>query len=851
MNPHVWLTVVSLFFFAAYPAYASVHAPTPAETAIREALPRLSGGDRHSCYVPNDGVVRCWGSNDKGQLGDGTTTSRLVPDFAKTLFPFGFRLTLVVATTAGNDHNCALRAFGTVLCWGSNEVGQLGDGTLTQRTRAVQVSGISNAVRISAGAFHTCALLADGTMRCWGSNNKGQLGDGTTSNRVTPVQVTGLTNVTDIAAGGEHTCAVRANLSAQRCWGSNSNGQLGDGTNIDSLTPVENLGSTAAIVAGPAHTCALRLNGAVFCWGSNNRGQIGDGTTVDRLTPTFVPGLTNATALTAGGSHTCALFGDGTGACWGANSDGQIGDGSTTDRLQPAGLSSLAKAVTIHAGINHTCAVVASGEAFCWGDNASGQLGNGTLSDSILPNPVTGISGSVNAKQVIGGFFHACAVRSNGTASCWGRNSGGELGDGSTTDRPTPVPVSGITNALAIAGGSPGHTCAILGDGTGRCWGLNNTGQLGDNTNTQRLTAVPVSGLSNAVSISATGPTSCALLADGTARCWGNNSNGQIGDGTTTSKRVPTAVSLGSLAAAIATGGSHTCALIDGGSVQCWGNNSSGQLGDGTTNQHLTPVAVTGLTNAVAIAVGTSHTCALLVDGSARCWGSNTNGRLGDGTTTNRLTPVAVTGLSNAIGITAGPDHTCALISDGTAQCWGFNGDGRLGAGLLTTPNRLTPTPVADLTTAVAINAYSTNTCALRVDGAVFCWGDNTFGQIGDGTTSDSSTPVAVPSFTLNISPTVRLQANPREAIVDIIAVCEEGDRLQVRVDLIQGSVSGQGSGQAVCGGALASFPVRVRAGGNGLFGVGAARAEADAKIHDQGAPVRQEWIREVQIVTE
>jgi len=351
--------------------------------------------------------------------------------------------------------------------------------------------------------------------------------------------------------------------------------------------------------------------------------------------------------------------------------------------------------------------------------------------------------GPIGGRNSMGGI-HTCVLLSDGTAKCWGWNYFGQLGDGTTTDRYTPVNVSGLTNAVAIAAGY-GHTCALLSDGTAKCWGGNFYGQLGDGTTTDRYTPVNVSGLTNAVAIVTGYGHTCALLSDGTAKCWGRNGYGQLGDGTTANRYTPVNVSGLTNAVAIAAGFYHTCALLSDGTAKCWGWNYYGQLGDGTTTDRYTPVNVSGLTNAVAIAAGHYHTCALLSDGTAKCWGWNYYGQLGDGTTTDRYTPVNVSGLTNAVAIAAGYGHTCALLSDGTAKCWGRNDYGQLGDG--TTTDRYTPVNVSGLTNAVAIAVGDYHTCALLSDGTAKCWGRNDHGRLGDGTTENRYTPVSVLNY--------------------------------------------------------------------------------------------------------
>ena len=369
---------------------------------------------------------------------------------------------------------------------------------------------------------------------------------------------------------------------------------------------------------------------------------------------------------------------------------------------------------------------------------------------------------SLDASSVSAGGEYTCIGRPDGTARCTGRNQFGQLGDGDMTNVSAPVPVSGLTNVARVIAGDE-FSCALLTDGTAKCWGLGEKGQRGDGTTDQMaLAPVSVAGLTNAVAFGAGYDHACALIGDGTMRCWGGNSSGQLGHATPSGmSTVPVAVDNVIDATSIAVGAFHTCAVGADRTVRCWGRNINGQLGDGTLMDSPTPVTVVGLTNVSAVAAGGSHTCALRVDGSVGCWGSNDFGQLGDGTGASSRTIVVVPGLSNAIAVSAGWAHTCALLQDQTVRCWGWNVSGQVGNG--TTANALTPVAVVGLAGASAVTAgWWQHSCARLTDGNVRCWGQNQWGQLGNGTTASSATPVSMPTTDITWA-----SSNPSVATID------------------------------------------------------------------------------------
>jgi alpha-tubulin suppressor-like RCC1 family protein len=353
-------------------------------------------------------------------------------------------------------------------------------------------------------------------------------------------------------------------------------------------------------------------------------------------------------------------------------------------------------------------------------------------------------SGADTPKAVSAGGEYTCVAFPDGTVHCAGRNQFGQLADG-TLDNSSVLVVSDLTAVTGVAAGDE-FGCALLGDGTARCWGLGESGQRGDGTLTQMATVpVAVSGLNSAVAITAGYNHACALLADGTMRCWGSNVYGQLGDPSTppAGSSLPVVASAITSAVAITAGAYHTCALLVDGTLRCWGQNDLGQLGDGTSSSSSTPVTVRGITGATDVRGGGQHTCALLVDGTVQCWGNNYQGQLGDGTATPSFTPVRVVGITGAIAVAAGWQHTCAVLRDGTVQCWGEDVFGQLGDG--TMRNSSTPVPAAGIAGAVGVTSgWWHHSCALLADGTVRCWGVNDWGQLGNGTTASSSTPVTM-----------------------------------------------------------------------------------------------------------
>jgi len=402
--------------------------------------------------APICGDFTCTFASSLG-LADGeykfAVKARNVNGFSPTSNWVGFNLATQGAISVGNRHACALTSAGAARCWGDNLYGQLGSGNTPSYSNVpVAVSSLTSGVtEISTGAYHTCSRLSGGAAKCWGMNNFGQVGNSTNTNSNVPVDVSGLTSgVNGLKTENRHTCAVTSS-GGVKCWGYNNAGQLGDGSTINRNAPVDVSGLSGAVKAattGFQYSCALTSTGAVKCWGNNDQGQLGDGTNNASTTPVDVSGLSSGViAVQAGYNTTCAITSAGGVKCWGSNLYGQLGNGtsggSSNVPLDVSGLTSAVRSVDL--GNTHTCAVTSSGGVKCWGKNMRGQLGNGTDVNSNVPVDVSGLTSGVAA--VNANNYSTCAVLSAGGVKCWGENEYGQLGNGSFANSNVPVDVVG------------------------------------------------------------------------------------------------------------------------------------------------------------------------------------------------------------------------------------------------------------------------------------------------------------------------------------------------------------------------------------------------------------------------
>ena len=751
---------------------------TPVTTlAGRTDWKQVSLGYRHTAAIKTDGTLWGWGRNSNVQLGRGPDVhNRLTPvttfaggtNWADTATGEADELYTLCCQREGS---AAIKTDGTLWTWGRNQYGEMGDNTATQRNTPVTTfAGGTNWKQVSGGESHMSVIKTDGTLWTWGRNTNGQLGDNTSGfglNRSTPVTTfAGGTNWKQVSNGQYHTAAIKTDGTLWT-WGFSSNLRLGRVLDpFHRFTPVTtfaggtNWADTATgeadelytLSGGNNFTAAIKTDGTLWTWGFNTNGQLGDNTTTQRNTPvTTFAGGTNWKQIDYGSLCAAAIKTDGTLWTWGSNSFRQLGDNTTTNRSTP--VTTFAGGTDwkqVSAGNQHTAALKTDGTLWAWGRNYNGQLGDNTQSTKLIP--VTTFAGGTNWKQVSVGSQHTAAIKTDGTLWTWGVNTNGQLGDNTTTQIITPVTTfAGGTNWKQVS--CSYHTAAIKTDGTLWTWGRNSYAQLGDNTTVNRSTPVTTfAGGTNWKQVSAGGNNfTAAIKTDGTLWTWGNNSNGRLGINDTINRTTPvTTFAGGTNWKQVSCNGYNTVAINDDGvnkRLYVWGSNNNQALGINWVDETPAPVKIDGGTNWKQVANGpfaSGAMAAIKTDGTLWTWGTNSYGKVGTNDTINRTTPVTTfAGGTNWKQVACGQYHVAAIKTDGTLWTWGFNSYGRLGDN--TTTTRSTPvTTFAGGTNWKQVSCGESYTAAIKTDGTLWTWGRNHGGQLGDNTitTTNRSTPV-------------------------------------------------------------------------------------------------------------
>jgi alpha-tubulin suppressor-like RCC1 family protein len=503
---------------------------TPVPVSGLTGAKAIAAGANFSLALMADGTVKSWGGNGEGQLGNPAATDPSPTPVSVSI------LTGIKTIAAAWTHSVALMSDGNVYTWGSNWKGEQGDGTIVSRSTPHLVPSLPPAMAIGIGAQSVLVLTQDDKVYWWGSGYYQP-----SSIFTTPVQVQGMTPSlgASVSAGAGHSAAVSTDNKIWT-WGDNYVGQLGYATTVDiaTATQVPSLPTlNAAVAAGALHTLALRSDNTVRVWGYGPDGQLGDGLGINSATPVTVTDLTGITTIAAGYYHSLARKSDGTVWAWGRNSNGQLGNNGTSNQWVAVQVTGLAGASAVAGGESHSLALKSDGSVvWAWGYNGNGQLGDGTNTERHSNVAVTGLTGTVTA--IACGAQHSLALKSDGTVWAWGGGWLGQLGNGTTMNVNVPVQVTGLAGITAIAAGNS-HNLALDSNKDVWAWGTNQFGQLGNGSLLSSNVPVKVSGLTGITAIGAGAAFSLAVKSDGTVWAWGSGESGQLGNGTIAFKFAP------------------------------------------------------------------------------------------------------------------------------------------------------------------------------------------------------------------------------------------------------------------------------------------------------------------------
>ena len=756
-------------------------------------------GTYHTVAIKTDGTLWCWGLNSSGQLGINNTTNISSP--VQTI---AYGTTWMMAA-GGFDCSGAIKSDGTLWTWGSNNVGQLGDNTIINKSSPIQTITFGtnwsyiaqNTNRgLTTYGVQTGAVKSDGTLWTWGAGDYSALGDNTTISRSSPVQTaTYSTDWSSITWGADSGLGIKKNGEVW-VWGQGAypfgisggrsspvqitsggsyltvaQGTVGAGIKTNgtlytwgtSPTPFNSFLTRtdwSSINLANLHSTAIRKDGTLWTWGLGSSGQLGDFSTATRSLPVQeISSNYNWYLVDAGGTHTAAVQTNGSLWCWGLGTSGQVGDATIVSKSSPvqAVVQTTTWTSSISAGGQATgAAIKTDGTLWLWGSNSYGRLGDNTFTFISKSSPVQTVTFATNWSKVSLGANHAAAVKTDGTLWTWGRNSYGQLGDNTITNRSSPVQtVDGGTTWNAVICGQ-NHTLATKTDGTLWLWGANSYGQLGVNDISSRsspIQTITYGTTWSSISAASLGNHSAATKSDGTLWIWGRNSNGQLGDNTIVSKSSPIQVltPTKTWSTAISGGTAFSAAIKKDSTLWVWGLGTSGQLADNTILSKSSPIqTVTFGTNWSSVSCGATHAAAIKTDGTLWTWGTNTNGQLGDNTITHRSSPVQTVSFgTNWASVACGSLYTAATKTDGTLWTWGRNDIGQLGTNDIT--HRSSPAQtVAGGTNWNIVSTGSSFIGAIKKDGTLWTWGNNSVGMLGDGTNISKSSPVQTAAFGSN-----------------------------------------------------------------------------------------------------
>jgi len=715
-----------------------------------------------TCVINQLHKLFCSGSNSFGLLGVGDLNFRKSFTAVDSTTDYA-----AIGTGAAGNYsysNCAITLTGVLKCWGYNTYGGVGDGTTTHRLLPVVIdSGVSYA-KVSNGYHGACGITTTGVLKCWGYNNYYQVGDSTNINQLTPVVVDAGITYSQVTRGIDSTCAITTG-NVLKCWGRNTFGNIGDNTTTNVTVPTVIDGGTAyaTLTNSLAYTtCAITTLGTLKCWGLGLSGQIGNGASTNQLQPVIVNGGTTYSTVSAGQNTTCGITTAGVLKCWGGDRNYNFGLSVNSNFVTPQVIHSGELFTQVIVNDARMCALNSVNVMKCSGQRQMGLMADGLLSQYHSFTSVPGLD--MFSILSLNGPYISAGLKSDGTLYTWGFGRSGMdyFGDNSTQDIAlTPlqvlIPVGGSVFTKISKGYR--HTCAIRSDQKLYCWGVNTYGNLGDNTTTSKPLPVAIDAVNNYIQVSAGNFFTCGITTGNVLKCWGQNQFGQLGDNSIIQKIVPTIINTGVSYKALAQTSNYTmCAITTADALKCWGYNNFGQVGVGGTTNTLIPTLVdTGVSYSNVVA-SIGHTCGMTTTGILKCWGENTSSQLGDGTTTDRQLPAIFdmgTNFSD-VGLN-GQGLTCGLTITGGLRCAGLRSAGM--AATVTEDGFGQSAGVTSVDIGVTYSSLHSGysvVCGRTTLGATKCAGDNIYGsflnttsalfltglQFGTGAAANTLTPV-------------------------------------------------------------------------------------------------------------
>ena len=640
-----------------------------------------------TCAINQLGKLYCTGGNSFGSLGVGDLDYRT----SFTAVDSANNYSLLGTGSAGSSSfsNCGITTGGVLKCWGYNGYGGVGDGTTTNRPTPVIIDGGVSYSKVSNGYHGACGITVAGVLKCWGYNNYKQVGDGTTTNQLSPIVIDGGTNYSQVSRGIYSTCAITT-AGVLKCWGYNAYGTVGDNTTTDVISPqVIDSGTTyASLTNSLSYTmCATTTGNVLKCWGLGTNGQIGNGAASTRLIPTIVDSGVQYSSVANSTLTTCGITTGGVLKCWGGDRAYNIGLSVNTNYTSPQVIHTGETFTQVILNDMRVCALNSLNAMKCAGQRGMGLMADGQISQYHSLKAISGLD--IFTSLSMNGQYGSAGIKSDSTLWTWGfgRTNSDGFGDASSQDlASSAIQVTAknaaatvISTFLKVSKGYK-HTCAIGTDQKLYCWGINTNGNIGDGTTTTRLFPVAVDSATNYTQISAGTFFTCGITSTSVLKCWGLNTNNSVGDNSTTQRNSPTIINSGTTYKSLAVAAGNTmCAITTADVLKCWGYNNYGQVGiGGTTNQATPSVVDSGVTYASVVA-SISHTCGLtLATNQIKCWGQNSSYQLGDATTTDRQIPVVFNSGTtySDVGLN-GSGLTCGITSAGSAlHCAGLRSAG-------------------------------------------------------------------------------------------------------------------------------------------------------------------------------